>query len=87
MAGRRRFAASPRALPTAAAVLVAAGSAAVLLADLSGLSKAEVERIGLPFGSWLVVACALLPRRRMRGWLAAQAVLALAVNHLLITVW
>jgi methylthioxylose transferase len=34
---------------------------------------------------WLVVPCTLLPRPR--AWLAAQAVLALAVNHLLLTVW
>jgi hypothetical protein len=85
--GLRRLAASSRALPGAAAVLVAAALVAVVVADLSGLSKAEVERIWLPFGGWLVVACALLPRGQARGWLAAQAVLALAVNHLLLTVW
>lgn len=76
---------APRALPVAAALLVAAGATAILLADVSGLSKAEVERIWLPFGIWLTVSCALLPRAR--AWLAAQAVLALAVNHLLLTVW
>jgi hypothetical protein len=86
-AGLRRLAASPRALPVAAALLVAAGAAAVLAADLSGLSKAEVERIWLPFGVWLVVACALLPRRHASRWLLAQAALALVVNHLLLTVW
>ncbi len=87
VAGLRRVAASPRALPVAAALLVAAAAGAVLAADLSGLSKAEVERIWLPFGTWLVVACALLPRPHVRWWLLAQAVLALAVNHLLLTVW
>lgn len=76
-----------RALPRAVAVLVGAAVVAVALADLSGLSKAEVERIWLPFGVWLVVACAALPRRHVRGWLVAQALLALAVNHLLFTVW
>nr|WP_244992750.1 hypothetical protein [Saccharothrix coeruleofusca] len=55
---------------------------AILLADLSGLSKAEVERIWLPFTVWLLV---LAPRRR--GWLAAQAATALAVDHLLLTNW
>jgi uncharacterized protein YPO0396 len=49
------------------------------------MSKAEVERIWLPFAVWLVLPCGLLPRRRT--WLLAQAVLALAVNHLLLTVW
>lgn len=87
LAGLRRLAAHPRALPASAALLVAAGALAVLAADVSGLSKAEVERIWLPFGVWLVVSAALLPGRQARGWLAAQAGLALAVNHLLITVW
>ncbi|NUT46551.1 MAG: hypothetical protein HOV94_04400, partial [Saccharothrix sp.] len=63
--------------------LAAAAAVAILAADLSGLSKAEVERIWLPFTVWLVV---LVPDRR-RPWLAAQAVTALAVNHLLLTNW
>jgi hypothetical protein len=84
-AGVRRALAAPRALPVGAALLAAAALTALLLADLSGLSKAEVERIWLPFAVWLAVPCALLPRPR--GWLAAQAGLALAVNHLLLTVW
>ncbi|WP_163507584.1 hypothetical protein [Fodinicola acaciae] len=67
--------------------LVAAAALSILLADLSGLSKAEVERIWLPFAVWLVPACALLPARTSRWWLAAQAVLALAVNHLVVTGW
>ena len=75
----------PRTLPGPAALLVLAALAAVVVADLTGLSKAEVERIWLPFAVWLVVPCALLPRPRR--WLAAQALLALAVNHLLLTVW
>ncbi|MEU3416868.1 hypothetical protein ABZ760_37560, partial [Streptomyces sp. NPDC006658] len=57
----------------------------LLAADLSGMSKAETERIWLPFAMWLVAACAFLPRPR--GWLAAQAVLALLLNHLLFTGW
>jgi hypothetical protein len=68
------------ALPLAAAV-------AILVADVSGMSKGEVERIWLPFAVWLVPLCALLPRRQVGWWLAAQALLALAVNHLLLTVW
>ncbi|WP_253258183.1 hypothetical protein [Pseudonocardia sp. N23] len=72
-------------LPRAAAWLVAAAVTAIVLADLSGMSKAEVERIWLPFAVWAVVACGALPHPRR--WLVAQAVLALAVNHLLLTVW
>jgi methylthioxylose transferase len=100
-AGVRRAVATPRALPGGAALLVLAALAAVAVADLTGLSKAEVERIWLPFAVWLVVPCGLLPRApsmsdeptppgggfSVRTWLGAQAVLALAVNHLLLTVW
>lgn len=73
------------ALPRAALLLVGAAVAAIALADLSGMSKAEVERIWLPFAVWATVACGVLPHPRR--WLVAQAVLALAVNHLLLTVW
>lgn len=66
-------------------LIVLAAVAAVLVADLSGMSKAEVERIWLPFAVWTALACADLPHPRR--WLAAQAVLALLVNHLLLTVW
>ncbi|WP_142143394.1 hypothetical protein [Streptomyces sp. SLBN-31] len=65
--------------------LVAAAFLALLVADVSGMSKAETERIWLPFAVWLLPACAALPRPRV--WLAAQAVLALLVNHLLLTGW
>ncbi|WP_410618541.1 hypothetical protein [Amycolatopsis sp. cmx-8-4] len=60
---------------------------AIIFADVSGLSKAETERIWLPFGAWLLPMTALLPRPGRRWWLAAQAATALAVNHLLLTGW
>lgn len=60
---------------------------AMLVADLSGMSKAETERIWLPFVLWLPATAALLPRRDHRAWLAAQAVVALLVNHLLLSSW
>ncbi|WP_173141871.1 hypothetical protein [Kibdelosporangium persicum] len=66
--------------------LVAAAIVAVLMADVSGLSKSEVERIWLPFAVWLVPAAGFLTGRR-RWWLVAQAVTALMVNHLLLTNW
>ena len=87
LAGLRRMATHPRAVPVAVAALVGAALLAIALADASGMSKGEVERIWLPFAVWLAPACALLPARQARGWLAAQALLALAVNHLLLTVW
>lgn len=67
------------------AFLVAAGLLALLVADLSGMSKAETERIWLPFALWLLPSCAFLSHPR--AWLAAQAVLALLLNHLVATGW
>ncbi|MFI1034701.1 hypothetical protein [Streptomyces sp. NPDC020951] len=67
------------------ALLVAVALLALLVADLSGMSKAETERIWLPFAMWLLPACAFLTRPR--AWLTAQAVLALLLNHLLMTGW
>ncbi|MEU9739430.1 hypothetical protein AB0E12_09610 [Micromonospora chersina] len=67
-------------------LLPAAAALAVAAADLSGMSKAEVERIWLPFVVWLLVAAAHLPPPARRWWLAAQALTAVAVNHLLFTV-
>ncbi|WP_433364895.1 hypothetical protein ACQPZX_34785 [Actinoplanes sp. CA-142083] len=76
----RTAGAAPWLLPVAAA-------AAILAADLTGYSKAEVERIWLPFAVWLMAGAALVPARPRRWWLAGQAVVALVVNHLLLTVW
>ncbi|MEW1589057.1 hypothetical protein AB0283_26850, partial [Micromonospora vinacea] len=73
-----------RAGPTVLLPLVAV--LAVVAADLSGLSKAEVERIWLPFVVWLLVAAAHLPPAAQRLWLAGQVLTALAVSHLLWTV-
>jgi hypothetical protein len=73
--------------PRSGAALPAAALVAIVAADLSGLSKAEVERIWLPYAIWLLVATAWLPDRYRKGWLAAQALTALVVNHLLFTGW
>ncbi len=61
--------------------------AGIVWADLSMLSKAETERIWLPFTVWLTAAPALLPPRSHRWWLALNVVGALAINHLIFTVW
>ncbi|MFG2653355.1 hypothetical protein [Streptomyces sp. NPDC048436] len=66
-------------------LLVSTALFALLAADLSGMSKAETERIWLPFAMWLLPACAFLTRPR--AWLGAQASLALLLNHLLLTAW
>ena len=67
--------------------LVRGAALAVLTATLSGLSKAEVERIWLPVAVWLVLAAVSLPPASRRWWLAAQAGTALVVQHVLLTSW
>ncbi|MFJ6850588.1 hypothetical protein ACIQM3_08635 [Streptomyces sp. NPDC091271] len=69
------------------ALLILAALLAIAAADLSGMSKAETERIWQPFVVWLMPAAALLPDIDRRRWSAAQAVVALLVNHLLWTGW
>ncbi len=63
------------------AVLVGAAVAVVVVADVSGMSKAEVERIWLPFVPWVMAAGAVLMTTRWitRGWLAVQVGSALLV--------
>lgn len=85
-AGRRLLTARPTARDRLTALVMAA-LLAVLMADLSGMSKAETERIWLPFASFLLVATAMLPAKRRQYWLLAQALLPFAVNHLLTTSW
>ncbi|MCY1136717.1 hypothetical protein OWR29_01820 [Actinoplanes sp. Pm04-4] len=70
-----------------AVLLPASALLAILLADLSGYSKAEVERIWLPFAVWLMAGAALIPVPGRRFWLAVQATTALLINHLLLTTW
>jgi methylthioxylose transferase len=68
-------------------LLLLATLAAIVCADLSMLSKAEVERIWLPFTIWLTAAPALLPPRSHRLWLALNAAGALLVNTVIVTNW
>ena len=67
---------------SAAAALAAAGVASVLVATATQMSKAEVERIWLPFIPWILLSCALLPERWRRRGLVLQLAVALAVQHL-----
>ncbi|MCP2637622.1 hypothetical protein K0817_013770 [Microbacterium sp. HD4P20] len=71
----------------AVAALALAGFAMVALADLSQMSKAEVERIWLPFVPWMLVGAALLPPGWRRWGIGVQAGFALTVQHLLFTGW
>ena len=68
-------------------LLLLAMLAAIACADLSMLSKAETERIWLPFTIWLTVAPALLPSWSHRIWLAVNAVGALVLNSIIFTNW
>ncbi|HEY5852517.1 MAG TPA: hypothetical protein VIW24_00310 [Aldersonia sp.] len=70
-----------------ASLLILAALAAIVIADLSALSKAETERIWLPFTTLLLVSPAFLPVRQHRGWLAVQAGATLVLVHLVLTRW
>ncbi|MCZ4500705.1 MAG: hypothetical protein JWQ74_3260, partial [Marmoricola sp.] len=63
------------------ALLCGAGIAMVLAADVSQMSRAEVERIWLPFAPWLLLSCALLPDQWRRRGLVLQLGVALVVQH------
>ncbi len=70
-----------------------AALAGVAIADLSGFTKGEVERIWLPFTPWLLVAAVALPEvrwrwaRRWPPWLAAQVVVAITLQLTLRSPW
>lgn len=81
---RALFRSPERSVPL---LLGAAGITMILLADLSGMSKAEVERIWLPFAPWVLVGTALLPDRWRRTGIGVQLVWALLLQHLLATGW
>jgi hypothetical protein len=68
-------------------LLLLAMLAVIVCADLSMLSKAETERIWLPFTIWLTAAPALLPVRSHRLWLAVNAAGALLLNSVIFTNW
>jgi hypothetical protein len=51
------------------------------------LSKAETERIWLPFDVWLLAATAFLPGPTARIWLVVQAFGTLLLAHTILTNW
>ena len=85
--GRRIRAAITHPQQDPVLALVAGGVVAVALADLSLMSKAEVERIWLPFFPWLLLATVLVPARWRRVALIGQAGLGLLVQSLVVTPW
>lgn len=85
-----RFVRAPRAaLGSRSGVgwLATGAAVAIVAADVSALSKSEVERIWLPFLVWLVPLTAWLPAAQRRWWLAAQATWALGLCVLFRTTW
>lgn len=78
-----------RRLPRALTGTVAAALLSLLLADASGLSRGEVERIWLPFLPWLLAGAIALGNGRAvpRVWLVVQAGCALAVTAVVRTTW
>lgn len=60
-----------------------AALAAVAIANLSQLSRGEVERIWLPFA--VLIATVAVGDRR--AWLAAQAGVAIAAQAVLVSTW
>jgi hypothetical protein len=73
------------------AVLTGAAFVAVALADVSGMSKAEVERIWLPFAPWALVATATFATTRrpfsVRALLVLQVATAVAVQAVVRSPW
>ncbi|MFJ2370393.1 hypothetical protein [Microbacterium sp. NPDC087665] len=68
-------------------LLAAAGWAMVILADLSNMSRAEVERIWLPFAPWVTIGIALFGPTTLRWLLGAQIGFAILVQSVLSTGW
>jgi hypothetical protein len=72
-------------------LLAGAGLAVVVAADLSGMSKAEVERIFLPFAPWVLLATAAFAgargERMVRGLLIAQVATAVGIQALVRSPW
>jgi hypothetical protein len=66
-------------------LLAGAAVAAVVVADLSGLSKGEVERIWLPFAPWVTTAAAALPDDDR--WPIASGLCAVVLTFVLRSRW
>lgn len=84
-AGLGRMIAGARRHPEV--VVIAAVIVAVLFADVSGMSKAEVERIWLPYTIWIAAAGGAVSTRHVRSWLGVQVALALGLQLWLVTPW
>ena len=72
-------------------LLVGAALVAIAVADLSAMSKGEVERIWLPFVPWVLLATCVFAVgrsvRRLRFWLGLQAASAVVVELAVRSKW
>ena len=69
------------------AVLASAALTSIAIASVTALSKAEVERIWLPFTLWILPVAAFVSDRWRRPLLLSQVALAVLLQTLLITKW
>jgi hypothetical protein len=69
------------------ALLTLATVTTIALADLSLMSKAETERIWVPFVPWLLLGLVLVPDRWRRPLLIAQVAFSVVLQTLLFTRW
>jgi hypothetical protein len=67
-------------------LLAGGGLVAVAVADVSGLSKAEVERVWLMFAPWVLVGTAALDTSP-QVWLALQTAVGLVVQVAILSPW
>ncbi len=65
--------------------VIAAAVVAVVALDVSGVTRGEVERIWLPFATWIGLASAWSPVGRR--WLAVQALTGLLLQGLVLSPW
>lgn len=68
-------------------ILCAASGLAMLIANLTGFFRGEVERIWLPFMPWVIIAAALLPKRHRPTWLAVQLGFGIVVQSMVVSLW
>lgn len=68
-------------------LLCGSALAVVALANVSGLSKGEVERIWLPFWPWVAVAAVGIAASSRRRWLVAHAGAAIVLQAIIWVPW
>lgn len=68
-------------------ILVGSALLALLVLDVSGVTRLEVERIWIPFAPWVMLATSTLPATVIRGWLVAQVAVAAVIQGTVGLVW